>query len=1112
MTKTFAGLEQAMQRFPAAVIDEYRHASEALRPRMEEVDLFSWAGQGVKIAEQTIRSWEAASEYYRVSPQVLQELTPAQLLEWAGCGATLCQELPSLGLAFFRASASSMSQLQPQNIQGWANLGKGLYRGTWKSVTLAAKFFEISPALLRQISYQELEGFANLVSFLSHKSSELAADCLALGEQVLPQIGHNRLALINLSFAVAETNWREVKGCLESALRVVTHLGDEHRGRFLNVALTMVRGGLSNVSLFLNEVSAELSRVGVSDQGQVLSMAEALLPDSHDAVAAFLHSSPGLLNRISLHQLGTWFEKGRDILRENVDGGLAYFRVESITSEAMLDSLSSSVELERFSGVLRMYCRGLAGSEMDIAVTGDLLAKNIGWVSEGHAATEGTTVYLPASVDRYDTKQDNFSLYKVVATHQVGHIEFGSFDFSFETPAVRFRNLRMSREGEIRGKTDEEYLLQEALLPGGDGALTEAPDIFVIGMQDGGDQNGGGEQGSPTDMGRFFRLFNDRKLSLDLFTVVEDGRLDHRVKLEYPGIAGGYRRIQDDALSERPEMKEMPLQEAMVELLLRLSLQQTKGLPVPSMYVDQARAIALVARRVLSPEATVEDSAEATIRIYDVISSMPNVEVPEDEWTEEDMDEDETSEQDLDSLLDQLQVETGATQPSTDMNEQAYDSPPQVDYRGDFKPELSQLLTNLRMQQGQGEGQMDGQQLSQEVLEQLLADSAELDLDSESSQFDQELSSFVQNFMKEVGKGSPPDAGKGQGLIPDVDDEGYPIETTEPKTFVYDEWDFRAVDYRPRWCLVREKWLPEGDGNYFTDTLQNHAELVSQIRRQFEMMMPEQFRKTKHLPDGEDFDLDAVVESIIDRWAGGSPSEKVHWRRNKIDRDVAVVFLLDMSASTAEAIDESHRVADSWDAPDDPVEYMAWLRTRRGETQRRSYKRIIDVEKESIVLLINALETIGDTYGIYGFSGYGRENVEYYIIKDLDETFSERVKKRIDRITPLHATRMGPAIRHAISKLNKQDAHTKLLFLISDGRPQDRGYSREGVEKEYAVHDTKMALTEARRQNITPFALTVDKAGHDYLRSMCQDMGYEVLDDITALPERLPMLYRKLTV
>jgi nitric oxide reductase NorD protein len=67
------------------------------------------------------------------------------------------------------------------------------------------------------------------------------------------------------------------------------------------------------------------------------------------------------------------------------------------------------------------------------------------------------------------------------------------------------------------------------------------------------------------------------------------------------------------------------------------------------------------------------------------------------------------------------------------------------------------------------------------------------------------------------------------------------------------------------------------------------------------------------------------------------------------------------------------------------------------------------------------------------------------------------------------------------------------------------------VEKEYAVHDTHMALLEAKRKNITPFCLTVDKAGHDYLKTMCGDMSYEVLGDIWALPSRLPQLYRKLT-
>jgi nitric oxide reductase activation protein len=45
-----------------------------------------------------------------------------------------------------------------------------------------------------------------------------------------------------------------------------------------------------------------------------------------------------------------------------------------------------------------------------------------------------------------------------------------------------------------------------------------------------------------------------------------------------------------------------------------------------------------------------------------------------------------------------------------------------------------------------------------------------------------------------------------------------------------------------------------------------------------------------------------------------------------------------------------------------------------------------------------------------------------------------------------------------------------------------------------------------------PFCLTVDKAGHDYLKTMCGDLNYEVLDDIWALPERLPMLYRTLTM
>jgi nitric oxide reductase NorD protein len=52
---------------------------------------------------------------------------------------------------------------------------------------------------------------------------------------------------------------------------------------------------------------------------------------------------------------------------------------------------------------------------------------------------------------------------------------------------------------------------------------------------------------------------------------------------------------------------------------------------------------------------------------------------------------------------------------------------------------------------------------------------------------------------------------------------------------------------------------------------------------------------------------------------------------------------------------------------------------------------------------------------------------------------------------------------------------------------------------------------EARREAITPFCLTVDKEGNDYLRAMMADFSYEVLADVMLLPHRLPQLYRRLT-
>ena len=1079
LTRERIGL--GLQGFPSLVTGEFEKAWDVMSSVLSDRQLDQWAQAGLELAQQSARSWEAAGRYFKVSPKVVGLMRFNSFLKWSERGSVLCQESPVLAVSYFEASPGTVVQLRSSHIEQWADLGRSLYKGTWKSGTLSCKLFEHSPALLQSLTVPELAQFVALLDTLARRSYDLSVECLVLGQDVFPLLGSKNDVFMSLVSSLAETSWRQVKGLFEVAVKALPGIEAGQRLRFLNLAERLRAGGCANVPAAMLEVSESLGRLDRGDHGRVLELAESLVDVSPPAVTEFIKSCPLALERVTPSQLESWFDEGVRVLRQNSDGGLTYFRRESARSLEVLETLSSGVEFTQVKGLMELYCLALAGQDVQLAPSEELVEKNIGWVSNEAPSTEGSTVFVPTLVARYPTKAENFTWLKVISTHQVAHLEFGSFHFEFEKPSTLFRDMRPRLSG--KG------------LPSGEKASTDA-------------HGTGAERGWLTDMQRFFDLMDDRRLALDIFTVVEDGRLDARVKAEYLGMKGDYLRVQADSLGERSRIESLPTREAMAEFLVRLSLDQHRRLRAPAEYAVEARKVARIARRVLGRRATVEDSAEATLRIYAILSQIPNEEVEEEGWQLIDLDEDVEDEgqegADEDELLLQLLQGMGSD-PAFD-GEQDYRPSEEVDYRGDFKPELVQLLFQLRSRREEQQSLEETQALTQEMLEELLRSSAELELEVVSGDVDKSSSDFASNMLKEVGwdQSKSPELGH-------FEEEGGALEATEPQSFVYDEWDFRADDYKPRWCIVRQKGMAEGDPSYYNSTLHNYMPLVNQVRRQFELMVPEDFKKVRKLEDGEEIHIDDAIEALIDIRSGASPSDKLYWRRNKVRRDVAVVFLLDTSASTAEAIEEARKTPDEWDAPDDPVEYMVWLRTRRGESMRRSYKRIIDLEKEAIVLLVHALEAIGDVYGIYGFSGYGRENVEFYTVKDINEGFSEKVKRRIDRIAPLHATRMGPAIRHATSRLETQEARTKLLFLISDGRPQDRGYSREGVEKEYAVHDTKMALNEAMDKEINTFCLTVDKNGHDYLRTMCQDIGYEVLDDIYELPRRLLYLYRRLT-
>ncbi len=290
----------------------------------------------------------------------------------------------------------------------------------------------------------------------------------------------------------------------------------------------------------------------------------------------------------------------------------------------------------------------------------------------------------------------------------------------------------------------------------------------------------------------------------------------------------------------------------------------------------------------------------------------------------------------------------------------------------------------------------------------------------------------------------------------------------EEGAFLYNEWDYERQNYRKNWAVLREMEVHPSRDNFVNETLHKYRGLAMDLRRTFEALRGED-KLLKKQPYGDDVDIDALVEALADMRHGAEMSERLFTRMHKMERNIAVMFMIDMSGST-----------------------KGWIN---------------DAEREALVLLCEALETLGDRYAIYGFSGMTRKRCEVYRVKRFDEPYDDDVRARISGIQPKDYTRMGVTIRHLTRLLDEVEARTKLLITLSDGKPDDYDTYRGA----YGIEDTRMALIEAKRSGIHPFCITIDSEAKDYLPHMYGAVNYAVIDEVRKLPLKVSDIYRRLT-
>ena len=177
--------------------------------------------------------------------------------------------------------------------------------------------------------------------------------------------------------------------------------------------------------------------------------------------------------------------------------------------------------------------------------------------------------------------------------------------------------------------------------------------------------------------------------------------------------------------------------------------------------------------------------------------------------------------------------------------------------------------------------------------------------------------------------------------------------------------------------------------------------------------------------------------------------------------------------------------------------------------EEREAQRIIEIERESALILGQGLAGLGDSFAICGFSGQGRENCEYYVYKGFDEAWGPETIRRLMGASPRSSTRIGAALRHSGALIGRRGSRQKLVLLVTDGRPMDAGYD---PESRYAQFDVRMACEENQRRGIHTFAISTEKNSRADMEIMFPRRRFVILADIRSLPRVLPQMFLRLTL
>ena len=291
----------------------------------------------------------------------------------------------------------------------------------------------------------------------------------------------------------------------------------------------------------------------------------------------------------------------------------------------------------------------------------------------------------------------------------------------------------------------------------------------------------------------------------------------------------------------------------------------------------------------------------------------------------------------------------------------------------------------------------------------------------------------------------------------------------------YPEWDYNSKTYRPDWVSLYESLHPPGNASDIDTLLAKHAATAKRLKQILDMLKPQNYVRVRYQEEGSELDLDVAIRSLIDFKGGSMPDPRINMSHKHDGRDIAVMLLLDLSASLADTPDGCEQT-------------------------------ILQLSQEAVALLGWSIDRLGDKFAIAGFSSNTRHEVRYQHIKGYSESWNDEVKGRLAAMEAGYSTRMGAALRHAAHYLGAQKADKKLLLVLTDGEPSDIDVD----DQRLLIEDAHKAVQELDQQGIYTHCVNLDPQADEYVTDIF-GRNYTVIDRVERLPEKLPSLFVALT-